>query len=169
MAVAGEKLLDARLTKDWPLLALITAIVIGVGWLVGTLIAPDAAWASQLAMPPILLPQTVSALLSLALSITFAIVGWRLWLLSPSIGLDMGLWLGTLVLSWLFTPAFLLGRMITVAEVIIIVMAGMMAILTIRLWRYDRTSSLLNLPSTLWVIYTMVLTIWVVAINRFPT
>jgi tryptophan-rich sensory protein len=160
--------LDARLTRDWPLLLLIIAIVIGVGWLVGALIAPDASWVSELVMPPILLPQPVSGIIQLVLSVTFAIVGWRLWLLSPSVGLDMGLWIGTLVLSWLFTPAFLVARQISVAEAIIIIMAAMMLILTVRLWSHDRTSAYLNLPSTLWVIYTAVLTVWIVAINQIP-
>jgi tryptophan-rich sensory protein len=160
--------LDARLTRDWPLLLLIIAIVIGVGWLVGALIAPDASWVAELLMPPILIPQPISGIIQLVLSITFAMVGWRLWLLSPSVGLDMGLWAGTLILSWLFTPAFLALRQITAAEAIIVVMATMMTILTVRLWSHDRTSAWLNLPSTLWVIYTAVLTVWVVSLNSFP-
>jgi tryptophan-rich sensory protein len=142
--------------------------VIGVGWLIGALIAPDASWARQLAMPPILLPQQVSAVIQLFLSVAFAVVGWRLWLLSPSVGLDMSLWFGTLVLSWLFTPTFLMVRMITVAEVIIVAMAVMMIVLTVRLWRHDRLSAVLNLLNTLWVIYAVVVTIWVIGINRIP-
>lgn len=160
--------MDARSRNDWPLLGLLIAIVIGVNLLVGALIAPSAAWVSQLTMPPILMPRGVSAGIQLVLSIAFAVVGWRIWLLSPRLGLDMGLWAASLALGWLFTPAFLMIRAVAGAMTIIVLMVLIMGFLNLRLWRSDRLSAYLLAPSTLWVFYTAVLTGWVVGINRFP-
>jgi tryptophan-rich sensory protein len=156
---------ERPLSREWPLLVLIVAIVIGVGWLVGALTTPSSAWVAELVMPPFQLPRPVSGVLSLVLSLAFAVVGWRIWLHSPKFGPDMGLWAGTLIFSWLFAPAFLAMRVVDLALALMVGMTLMVAILNIRLWRPDRLSAWLLLPCTVWVAYTAVLTAWVVTVN----
>lgn len=154
------------LRQEWLLLVLITAIVIGVGWLVGALAAPAAGWVTQLVMPPFLLPQAVSSALTFILSIAFAIVGWRIWLHSSTLALDMLMWGGILVLSWIFTPAFLVLRVTNGALGIIIAMTLMAVVLNGRLAHSDRFSAVLLAPSTIWLAYTASLTAWVMAFNQ---
>ena len=153
------------LSRNWQLLALLIALVIGVGWLVGALSAPASAWARELVLPPIIIPQPFSSILSLGLSLAYAFVGWRIWLLSRSMLTDIGLWFGILGLSWFFTPAFLVIRLPAVALAIIVAMGLMSAILTVRLWHGDRLSAALMAACTVFVVYTAEISAWVINLN----
>jgi benzodiazapine receptor len=151
------------LRHSWPLLAILAAVVMGVGFVVGLIAAPGS-WAQQLAVPPIVLPPWLSTAVWFALCIAFAVAGWRLWLID-SASFEMRLWLAILILSWWYSPVFFVARAPMAALVVIALLAVLMLIFVVRTWKADRVSSLLFIPCLAWVIYATVLTAWVIQLN----
>lgn len=149
--------------RSWPLLALFVAIVMGVGFVVG-LISSPGAWAQQLTLPPLVLPDSISTGVWFLLCITFAVAGWRLWLLDSS-SFEMRLWLAILILSWWYYPVFFVARAPIAALVVIALLTFLMTVFVIRTWRRDLVSSLLFIPCLAWVAYATVLTGWVIQLN----
>lgn len=149
--------------QNWPLLLAFLAIVLGIGLVVGLIAAPGD-YVGQLKMPPFVLPEIVSGVLGLALSVAFAVAGWRNWVIDSN-STEMRLWLATLILSWWFSPTFFLVRMPALALAVI---AGMLALMTwyeVRAFRADRLSFWLVAPSVLYVAYVAAMTAAIVAMN----
>ncbi len=151
------------LRANWPLLLLFVAAVMGIGFVVGLISAPGP-YIATLELPPYVVGEPANTIVWFLLCIAFAVAGWRLWLLDSS-SPETRLWLATLILSWWFSPVFFVARAPYAALAVIVVLAGLMTIFCLRTWTVDRVSSLLFIPCTVWVIYTAVMTAWVIAIN----
>jgi tryptophan-rich sensory protein len=154
---------SVSIRQGWPLLLAFIAIVLGFGIVVG-LIATPGDYVGQLRMPPLLLPEAVSAPLSLALSVAFAVAGWRTWSIDSN-STEMRLWLGTLILSWWFSPAFFIVRMPVLAFVIVVAILLLMVWFEVRTWRRDRMSFWLVAPSVAYIGYITATTAAIVAMN----
>lgn len=153
----------ASIKKDWPLLLVFLAVVLGIGLVVGLIAAPGD-YVGQLKMPPFIMPQAVSGVLGLVLSVGFAVAGWRLWV-ADSNSTEMRLWLATLILSWWFSPAFFIVSMPALALFVIVAILALMIWFEVRTWRRDRLSFWLLAPSVPWVGYVAAMTGAVVAMN----
>lgn len=151
------------LKQGWPLLLLFIGGVIGIGYVVGLIAAPGERL-TELRIPDLLLPESVTTPLWLLLAIAFAVSGWRLWM-RDSASLEMRIWLGIQILSWWYSPVFFLIRSPALALVIIVVMAALMLWFIFRTWSRDRISSLLFLPCFLWVSYAAAMSGAIVAMN----
>lgn len=149
--------------QGWPLLLLFVAIVIGFGIVVG-LVATPGDFVGQLKMPPFVLPQGISGVLSLGLSVAFAAAGWRNWIIDSN-STEMRLWLATLILSWWFSPAFFLVRVPALALAIVVAILTMMVWFEFRTWSRDRASFWLMAPSVLYIGYVAAMTAAIVAMN----
>lgn len=149
--------------QNWPLLLLFLAVVLGIGLVVGLIAAPGD-YVGQLKMPPFVLPQAISGVLGLALSVAFAVAGWRTWVIDSN-STEMRLWLATLILSWWFSPAFFIVRMPLLALAIIAGILGLMIWFEVRTFRRDRLSFWLVAPSVLYIAYVAAMTAAIVAMN----
>ena len=154
---------SVSIRQGWPLLLAFLAVVLGFGIVVG-LIATPGDYVGQLKMPPLVMPQPVSAALSLALSVAFAVAGWRSWMIDPN-SAQMRLWLGTLILSWWFSPAFFIVRMPGLALGIAVALLLLMVWFELRTWWRDRVSFWLMAPSVLYIGYICAMTAAIVALN----
>lgn len=74
-------------------------------------------------------------------------------------------WWAVLILSWLFTPTFIVFRAYYPALAIIVILAVLLVVLTARLFRTDWLLALLTAPSAFYVIYAAVLTFAVIDLN----
>lgn len=151
------------LRDSWTLLAIFTAVVMGVGFVVGLISAPGS-WAQQLTLPPTVLPDWINTVVWFFLCIAFAVAGWRLWLID-SAAFEMRLWLAILILSWWYNPIFFVARAPMAALVVIALLGFLMLVFVVRTWKADRISSLLFIPCFVWVVYATVLTAWVIQLN----
>ncbi len=151
------------LRQNWPLLLVFLAIVLGIGLVVG-LIATPGDYVGQLKMPPFVLPEAISGVLGLVLSVAFAVAGWRQWV-TDSNSTEMRLWLATLILSWWFSPAFFIVRMPALALAIIVAILVLMIWFEVRTVRRDRPSFWLVAPSVLYIAYVAAMTAAIVAMN----
>lgn len=149
--------------QNWPVLLAFLAAVLGIGLIVGLIAAPGD-YVGQLKMPPYVLPEIVSSILGLVLSIAFAVAGWRNWVIDSN-SAEMRLWLATLILSWWFSPAFFLVRMPALALAVIAAMLALMTWYEVRAFRSDRLSFWLVAPSVLYVAYVAAMTAAIVAMN----
>jgi len=154
---------SVSIRQGWPLLLAFLAVVLGFGIVVG-LVATPGDYVGQLKMPPLVMPQPVSAALSLALSVAFAVAGWRSWMIDSN-SAQMRLWLGTLILSWWFSPAFFIVRMPGLALGIAVALLLLMVWFELRTWRRDRVSFWLVAPSVLYIGYITAMTAAIVAMN----
>lgn len=154
---------SVSIRQGWPLLLAFLAVVLGFGIVVG-LVATPGDYVGQLKMPPLVMPQPVSAALSLALSVAFAVAGWRSWMIDSN-SAQMRLWLGTLILSWWFSPAFFIVRMPGLALSIAVALLLLMVWFELRTWRRDRVSFWLMAPSVLYIGYICAMTAAIVALN----
>jgi len=149
--------------QNWVLLVLFIAIVLGIGTVVG-LIATPGDYVGTLKMPPFVIPQVVSGILGLALSLAFAVAGWRNWVVDSN-SAQMRLWLAVLILSWWFSPAFFIIRMPALALIIIAAIFVLMLWYLSRTWDRDRVSFWLFAPSALYIAYVTAMTAAIVAMN----
>jgi tryptophan-rich sensory protein len=154
---------SVSLRQNWVLLLVFLAIVLGIGLVVGLVAAPGE-YVGQLKMPPFVLPDTISGILGLALSVAFAIAGWRNWVIDSN-STEMRLWLATLILSWWFSPAFFIIRMPPLALIIIAAIFVLMVWFELRTWHRDRPSFWLVAPSVLYIAYVTAMTAAIVAMN----
>lgn len=149
--------------QNWPLLLVFLAVVLGIGLVVGLIAAPGD-YVGQLKMPPFVLPEAISGVLGLALSLAFAIAGWRTWVIDSN-ATEMRLWLATLILSWWFSPAFFIVRMPVLALAIIAGILGLMIWFEARTFSRDRIAFWLVAPSVLYIGYVAAMTAAIVAMN----
>ena len=167
--------LDGRITRaavpmptvsikqNWPLLLVFLAVVLGIGLVVGLISAPGD-YVGQLKMPPFVLPQAISGVLGLALSVAFATAGWRTWVIDSN-STEMRLWLATMILSWWFSPAFFILRIPALALAVVVAIFGLMVWFELRTLSRDRPSFWLVAPSVIYIGYVALMTAAIVAMN----
>ena len=154
---------SVSIRQNWVLLLAFIAIVIGIGTVVG-LIATPGDYVGTLKMPLYVMPQLVSSILGLLLSVAFAVAGWRNWVVDSN-STHMRLWLAVLILSWWFSPAFFIIRMPALALGIIAAIFVLMLWYLMRTWSRDRLSFWLFVPSLAYIAYVAAMTAAIVAMN----
>jgi tryptophan-rich sensory protein len=151
------------LRNNWPLLLLFVAIVMGIGFVVGLISAPGP-WFESLRKPDYIVPTWISGPIWVLLCVAFAISGWRLWLIDSS-SVETRLWLASLIVSWWFSPLFLVAQLPYAALIVLILLIALMLIFSVRTWTVDRVSALLFIPCTAWVIYAAAITYVIASMN----
>jgi len=154
---------SVSIKQSWPLLLLFLAIVLGIGSVVGLIAAPGD-YVGQLNVPPFVMPEAISGALWIALSIAFAVAGWRNWIIDSN-STEMRLWLAVLILSWWFSPAFFIVRSPLLALVVIAAIFVLMVWFSMRAWPRDRVSFWLFAPSALYIGYVTAMPAAIVAMN----
>jgi len=154
---------SVSIRQNWPLLMVFFLAVLGIGLVVG-LIATPGDYVEKLRMPPFVMPQVLSSGISLALSIAFAVAGWRSWILDSN-STEMRLWLAVLILSWWFSPAFFMVRSPALALAVAAAMLVLMLWFSVRTWNRDRLSFWLFAPSVPYIAYIAAMTAAIVAMN----
>jgi tryptophan-rich sensory protein len=152
------------LRTGWPLLLIFIVGVVGASLVVGLVAAPPEGYLDTLKIPDLIIPEAISGVLWLALSIAFAIAGWRLWTLDPT-SVETRLWLAVQITSWWFSPAFFVMRAPVVAFAVIAILCVMMIWFILRTWRRDRLSAWLFIPCLLYVAYIAAMTAAIVVLN----
>jgi tryptophan-rich sensory protein len=150
--------------QGWPLLIVFLAIVLGIGSVVGLIAAPGD-YVGKLHLPPVVLPPLVSGLLSVIMSVAFAVAGWRNWQINSN-STEMRLWLAALILSWWFPPALFIMRSPVLALAIIAIILVLMVWLAVRTRTRDRVSFWLFAPIVAYAAYVTAITGAIVAMNQ---
>lgn len=149
--------------RNWLLLAVFLAIVIGVGAVLGVATAPGE-WYAGLDKPPFNPPSWIFAPVWFTLYVLIAIAGWRTYLREPT-GLAMKLWAGQMVLNWLWSPVFFVLHWLWPAMLVILAMlAAILAFIAVT-WRKDRASALMFLPYAAWVAFASLLNLSIAVLN----
>ena len=159
-----HQLKTISLRTGWPLLAMFIVGVIGAGMVVGLIAAPPEGYLETLRIPDLIIPSAVSGPLWLALSLAFAVAGWRLWTVNPT-STETKIWLAIQILSWWFSPAFFVMRAPAVALAVISLLCVLMLWFILRAWNGDRVSAWLFIPCLLYVGYTAAMTAAIVLMN----
>ena len=154
---------SVSIRQSWPLLLVFLVIVLGIGSVVGLIAAPGE-YVGQLKIPPYVMPDAVSGVLWVVLSVAFAVAGWRNWVIDSN-STEMRLWLAVLILSWWFSPAFFIVRSPPLALIVIIAILVLMVWFALRAWRRERVSFWLFAPSVLYIAYVTAMTAAIVAMN----
>lgn len=159
-----QQLKSISLQTGWPLLLMFTVGVIGASLVVGLIAAPPEGYLETLEIPDLIIPEVISGILWLALSLAFAVAGWRMWTLDPA-STETKLWLAVQITSWWFSPAFFVMRAPIVALLVIGILCVLMIWFVFRTWSRDRVSAWLFIPCLLYVSYTAAMTAAIVVLN----
>lgn len=135
-------------------------LVEGVGALIGTSFMPDA-WYEALNKPFFNPAPQLFGVVWPILYLLVAIAGWRIFV-SEGEKPGWGLWVGQLVLNWIWSPLFFGAHQMFWA---IWVIAGMLALslaFISAVWDKDRFAALCFLPYTAWLGFALLLnaSIW---------
>ena len=138
--------------------------VVGASLVVGLIASPPAGYLETLEIPDLIIPEVISGVLWLGLSVAFAVAGWRLWTID-SASVETRLWLATQIISWWFAPAFFVMRAPIVALLVIGILCVLMIWFIMRTWSHDRLSAWLFIPCLLYVGYIAAMTAAIVILN----
>lgn len=130
--------------------------VVGIGSLIG-MNFPPGAWHEALVKPSFNPPGWLFAPVWTLLYILIAIAGWRVFTLLEDGRLRM-LWIGQMVLNFLWSPAFFGAQSTLLGLIVILPMLALILAFIARAWRLDRVSALLFLPYAAWVSFATLLT-----------
>lgn len=144
-----------RQPRSLLLLAVFLVVVIGVGAVIGILTAPGE-WYASLDKPPFTPPGWLFAPVWLVLYICIAVAGWRTFL-RESAGAGMTLWVGQMVLNWLWTPVFFALHMPWPAFALIVLLLAVILAFIANRWSRDRISAWLFMPYAPWVAFASLL------------
>jgi benzodiazapine receptor len=146
-------------------LALIVFLVfvVGGGLAIGIVTVPGE-WYAGLDKPAFNPPNWLFAPVWTVLYALTAVAGWRVWEHDPS-GTPMKLWLGQLVLNFLWSPVLFAAHQMGFALAIILLL--LVTILTFIgvAWRQDRPAALMFVPYAAWVAFALVLNASILALN----
>ena len=156
-------LTDRRPLQSYALLGLFLLIVIGVGSLIGVSTAPGA-WYASLEKPPFNPPNWIFGPVWFALYVCIAVAGWRIATREPR-SLAMGLWVGQMLLNWLWSPAFFSLQMLWPAAVIIVAMVCVIVAFIVAARRIDPLASWLFVPYLAWVSFATLLNVSIAVLN----
>ncbi len=145
----------SRLLRPLLELGAFLLVVIGVGSVIGVLTAPGE-WYAGLAKPPFNPPSWLFAPVWLALYVGIAVAGWRTWRRAPA-GPAMALWVGQMLLNWLWTPVFFALHLPWPAFGVIVVLLGLIVAFIAARWRSDRVAAWLFVPYAAWVSFATLL------------
>ncbi|WP_339646061.1 TspO/MBR family protein [uncultured Pelagibacterium sp.] len=155
--------IDVKKPRALIALAAFLVVVIGVGALIGTQTAPGA-WYAGLEKPVFNPPNWVFGPVWFALYVMIAIAGWRTFLAAP-LSVGMGLWVGQMLLNWVWSPAFFAAENLWLAMAIIIPMLAAIIAFIVNRWTRDRASALLFVPYAAWVGFATLLNASLIVLN----
>jgi len=129
----------------------IVAISLGIGY-----VTRPGEWYAALAKPAFNPPSWVFGPVWTSLYIVIASAGWRIWHIAPR-SAAMMLWVGQMVLNWLWSPTFFGAEAPWLALAIIVAMLGCILMVMVQTWRFDRVTTWLFAPYAAWVAFATVL------------
>ena len=138
--------------------------VVGASLVVGLIAAPPEGYLETLKIPDLIIPEVISGVIWLGLSIAFAVAGWRLWTIDSS-SVETRLWLAVQIISWWFAPAFFVMRAPIVALLVVGTLCVLMIWFIFRAWNHDRVSAWIFIPCLLYVAYLAAMTAAIVIMN----
>lgn len=144
-------------------LAAFLLLVIGGGSLIGILTAPGD-WYAGLNKPPFNPPNWVFGPVWTVLYILIAIAGWRTWEAGRSSS-RMQLWLGQLLLNFLWSPIFFVLNAPWFALVVILALLVVILMFIRQSRAVDRFSAVAFVPYAAWVAFASVLNLSIAILN----
>lgn len=145
------------------LLALLLAIVLGVGILIGIRFTPGE-WYASLTKPGFNPPNWIFGPVWTTLYVMIAVAGWRTLLLDGG-GRATKLWITQLLLNWAWTPIFFGAHLLWPGLVVIVLLAAVILAFIVTTWRRDRVSALLMGPYLAWVSFASILNLSLAWLN----
>jgi benzodiazapine receptor len=161
--MSTQTLSDYRKPRALLLLGAFLLVVIGVGAVIGINTAPGE-WYAGLDKPPFNPPNWLFAPVWFVLYVLIAVAGWRTFLAAPQ-SLAMKLWMGQMLLNWIWSPTFFLGHALWPAGVIIVAILATILAFIAATWRTDRPSALMFVPYAAWVGFATVLNLSLAVLN----
>lgn len=149
--------------RNWLLLAGFLAVVIGVGSLIGISTAPGE-WYASLNKPPFNPPNWIFGPVWFALYVLIAIAGWRTFIRAPG-GFAMKLWVGQMLLNWLWSPTFFTLHWLWPAMLVILATLAMIVAFIAVNWRQDRAAAWMFVPYAAWVSFASLLNLSIAILN----
>src|SRR5690554_7484307 len=113
---------DFRSPRKLLLLAAFVAVVVAVGALIGSQTDPGA-WYAALDKPPFNPPNWVFGPVWFMLYVLIGFAGWRTFVRSPK-SVQMRLWVGQMLLNWIWSPVFFGAENLWLALAVIVPMLG---------------------------------------------
>jgi translocator protein len=152
-----------RSPRSLLLLAAFIIVVFAVGGLIGFSSAPGE-WYASLNKPPFNPPNWVFGPVWSALYIMIAVAGWRTYIAEPR-GRGMLLWIGQMVLNWLWSPTWFSLHLLWPAFTVIAAMLVLIVLFIANRWNRDRAAALLFVPYAAWVTFAGLLNLSIAILN----
>lgn len=149
--------------RSWPLLIVFLVVVLGMGTLIGFTNLPGD-WYAGLNKPPFNPPNWIFGPVWTLLYILIAIAGWRTFT-GDRKSLGMTLWVGQMLLNWLWTPLWFGAHLIWPAFVVITLIDLAIFGFIIERWTRDRPAALLFVPYAAWVSFAAILNLSIGILN----
>ncbi|WP_421760401.1 TspO/MBR family protein [Devosia sp.] len=154
---------DYRSPRALFLLAAFVIVVFAVGGLIGVSSAPGE-WYATLNKPPFNPPNWVFGPVWSVLYIMIAVAGWRTYMVEPR-GHAMLIWVGQMVLNWLWSPTWFTLHLLWPAFVVIAAILALIVLFIANRWYRDRVSALLFVPYAAWVGFANLLNLSIAILN----
>lgn len=129
--------------------------IVGIGSFIG-INFPPGAWHESLIKPFFNPPGWIFGPMWTMLYILIAIAGWRVFTLLQDGQLRM-LWIGQMVLNFLWSPAFFGAQSTLLGLIVIVPMLVIIFLFIARAWQADRISAILFMPYAAWVSFATLL------------
>lgn len=149
--------------RPWLLLVAFLAVVLGMGFLIGFSNMPGE-WYASLNKPPFNPPNWLFGPVWSILYILIAIAGWRTFTGARD-SFGMKLWVGQMLLNWLWTPLWFGAHLVWPAFVVISLIDLAIFGFIIERWNRDRPSALLFVPYAAWVSFAAILNLSIGILN----
>ena len=144
-------------------LILFIAVVSGVGALIGTSFPVDA-WYEGLNKPFFMPPPAAFGIVWPILYVLIAIDGWRVFT-SEGATPGWGLWLGQLILNWIWSPVFFGAHQVFWGIWIIVATLSLSLAFISVTWDKDRISALCFFPYVAWLSFALLINVSVWMMN----
>lgn len=144
------------------MLFLFLVVVIGAGLAIGLTIRPGS-WYGSLNKPSFNPPNWIFGPTWTVLYVLIAIAGWRTWRRDRFSGWPMRMWVGQMILNWLWTPLFFgAHQMLAGLAVIICLLFAVVGFIAVS---RDTLARLCFLPYALWVGFASLLNAALLSLN----
>ncbi|TAU81077.1 TspO/MBR family protein [Rhizobium leguminosarum] len=141
-------------TTSAMMLGFFLLVVIGAGLVIGLTIQPGA-WYASLNKPFFNPPNWIFGPVWTTLYILIAIAGWRTWLIEGVKGRAIKIWIGQMILNWLWTPLFFGAHAMSLGLTVILCL--LLLILYFIAIARDKVARFCFFPYALWVGFASVL------------
>lgn len=136
-------------------LAIFLSVVIGVGFVIGFWVRPDA-WYESLSKPSFNPPNALFAPVWTVLYGMIALSGWLIWRVAPK-SKAMCLWGSQMLLNWLWTPTFFWAHQLMGALALMVALFIVIALYIFQAQKLNKIAASLFIPYILWIGFAMIL------------